>query len=253
MKFVISTLPRSGSKVFQSNLHRYLESIDHCSALFYDVSVSSDTGLGEFFNHENSYDFCNKKAVLLRGEKVIISDDDVESIEEEVEKRLQIFKKINQTVVKCLWSTETQHTLIKNVSEAADKKFVLYRDPVEHILSAAVTFHTNILHACPEQQEVISLHRTHRLAVNKDYVVHCVSRYNEFRRHMPYGNAQWIKFEDLIAAKDSEEFCSILGLPHSPFTLFTDSKEYAENKRDMIHNVSEIEELIERHLDPEFK
>jgi hypothetical protein len=255
MKILIATLPRTGSKFLQMNLHSYLQAAGQVTKMIHPV-YDEINGLGEFLNPINIKKHSERSAddrPMFKYTANLTNDSNILFIESlidkdiEIENRLQILKKLTKPYVlkEIIFPTNNAQQLMPEV----DLVYTIRRNIKERMLSVIVARFTGIYTKNALIPEAVASFNKDKIIVDKEMVNDILEFEKTYMRLVfPKTKTRELLYEDIIAIEDSQSFCSLTGLPFVNFRFIKDTVEFGNQKYEMISNLDDIENWIDEYL-----
>lgn len=255
MKILIATLPRTGSKFLQMNLHKYLQAKGPVTKMIHPIYDESN-GIGEFLNpinikkHNDGY---VAEKPMFRYTASLTDDSNiffVESLSEkqvEIENRLDILKKLSKPYVLKEIIFPTNHATL--LMPEADLIYTIKRNIKERIISVIIARYTGIYTKSQSIPEAIASFKNNKIIVSKemvDDILEFEKTYNEI--NFPKSKTKELLYDEVVGVNDSKSFCSLTGLDFIDFDFSKDTIEFGNQKYDMISNLSTVENWIDEYL-----
>lgn len=251
MKIAIHSLPRTGTKSLQINLHRYLK-VTQKNVLCPDSPV----GLGEPFDFTDDeyYHGTKKEFFKCTNTKVLFNNN--------YDPPVPLFDSLVKTLdglleTKSSWVFKRhifykKDPILYQTLVNADRCIVVKRnDLFNHALSFALAHTLQIWNSGTALNNAIEHYSQNKLYIDPDQFTDWYIWVYEFYRFKWSKEFQIVNFNEMIQLNSAKEFCNFFNLESADFEFYPFKIEYGNSKFDMIKNIPELEEValnINRHI-----
>lgn len=238
MKILLICPPRTASKFMQININTWLN-----LRYGYSLHFANDyhIGAGECLFVSNPPNF--GKLTLVENKLFYKNVDIPLNFLQELYERANILTKDNHLIVvkymPIQFSIDDEITVLNELIPKFDMVYVFDRvDREDHKLSWCISFVLGCWSIFDQikNKEKIDLFRKQKIDIDAVVPIYneILTKYEKILEKIKFKDFKELLFEDIIAVKNSTEFCKLLELPTEEFLLDPFTKEFGVSKKEFL-------------------